>query len=154
MVLVGLNMPSFINPDSVSASAHRRLAVADLNASYDNSTSAHGSSYIAPVPAGTLIMHVLVCTVLMNVGKMFPTFCYRSEVNLKTRLALSIGMMPRGEVCAGIIVNAIALGVGGVSITIAVLCLAINMTCVSGFIFAVKQLSAEPRAPKRVVPAA
>ena len=52
-------------------------------------------------------------------------------------------MMPRGEVCAGIIVSAIALGATGASITIAVLCLAVNMTCVSGFIFAVKTLSAE-----------
>ena len=52
--------------------------------------------------------------------------------------------MPRGEVCAGIIVNAIALGVHGTSITIAVLCLAVNMTCVSGFIFVAKTLSGGP----------
>ena len=84
------------------------------------------------------------CSVLMNVGKMFPACCYRSEVPLRTRLALSIGMMPRGEVCAGIIVNAIALGANGVSITIAVLCLAINMSCVSGFIFAAKHLAGGP----------
>ena len=76
----------------------------------------------------------------MNLGKMFPTFCYRSEVDLKTRLALSIAMMPRGEVCAAIIVNAIALGVHGTSITIAVLCLAINMTVCAGFIFVAKTL--------------
>ena len=61
--------------------------------------------------AGTLVLHVLVCSLLMNVGKMFPSFCYRSEVNYSTRLALAIGMMPRGEVCAGIIVSAIALDV-------------------------------------------
>lgn len=147
MILVGLNMPSFINPDSVSASAHRRLGAAtEYNASYDNQTEGNGSgSTTTPVvPVGTLIMHVVICSVLMNVGKMFPTFCYRSEVSFKTRLALSIGMMPRGEVCAGIIVNAIALGVTGTSITIAVLCLAVNMTCVSGFIFVAKTLSGGP----------
>ena len=77
----------------------------------------------------------------MNLGKMFPAFCYRNEAHFRTRLALAIGMMPRGEVCAGIIVNAIALGVYGTSITIAVLCLAVNMACVSGFIFAAKTLA-------------
>ena len=48
-----------------------------------------------------------------------------------------------GEVCAGIIVNAIALGAEGPAVTIAVLCLAVNMTCVSGFIFAVKKLTSK-----------
>lgn len=159
MVLVGLNMPSFINPDSVGDSAHRRLAaVPDGNYSgngTDAHGSAHGSTATPPVPIGTLIMHVAICTVLMNVGKMFPVFCYAKEVNLKTRLALAIGMMPRGEVCAGIIVNAIALGVHGTSITIAVLCLAVNMLCIAGFIFVSKTLSggANPleAGPARVV---
>ena len=59
------------------------------------------------------MVHVLVCSLLMNLGKIFPAFCYRSEVHIYTRLALAIGMMPRGEVCAGIIVNAIALGLSG-----------------------------------------
>lgn len=35
----------------------------------------------------------------------------------------------------------------GQAITIAVLCLAINMTCVSGFIFAVKKLSESDTRP-------
>ena len=43
--------------------------------------------------------------------------------------------------CAAIIVNAIALGVTGPTINVAVLCLAVNMSCVSGFIFVVKTLS-------------
>ena len=77
----------------------------------------------------------------MNIGKIFPAFCYRTEANTRTRLAMAIGMMPRGEVCAAIIVNAIALGAEGTGITIAVLCLAVNMTCVSGFIFMAKHLS-------------
>lgn len=130
MVLVGLSMPAVFNPDNALGSGdggHRRLEAA------------------APAPkmeAGMLVLHVVVCSLLMNVGKMFPALCYRSEVNLKTRLALAIGMMPRGEVCAAIIVNAIALGVTGDAVTIAVCCLAVNMTCVSGFIFSVKQLSA------------
>ena len=54
-------------------------------------------------------------------------------------------MTTAGVVCAAIIVQALALdkdGLMGDAITIAVLCLAINMTCVSGFIFCVKTLSA------------
>ena len=148
MVLVGLNMPSFINPDSVAASAHRQLAATTADEfGSGNGTDAHGSTATPPVPVGTLIMHVAICSLLMNVGKMFPIFCYRKEVDFKTRLGLSFGMMPRGEVCAGIIVNAIALGVHGTSITIAVLCLAVNMTCVAGFIFLAKTLSGGPPPP-------
>ena len=90
---------------------------------------------------GMLVVHVLICSALMNLGKIFPAFCYRSEVHIYTRLALALGMMPRGEVCAGIIVNAIALGASGAAINVAVLCLAVNMTCVSGFIFLVRKLS-------------
>ena len=144
MVLVGLSMPSLFNDSaSAAASAHRR-ALASAASSIYNSTmgSGDGDDY-APMAASSIVFHVAVCTILMNVGKLFPAFCYRDEVNLRTRIALAIGMMPRGEVCAGIIVNAIALGVTGVSITIAVLCLAVNMTCVSGFIFAVKTLAGD-----------
>ena len=67
-----------------------------------------------------------------DLGKLFPAFCFRDEARLRTRIALAVGMMPRGEVCAGIIVNAIALdteGLLGPAITIAVLCLAVNMIC-------------------------
>ena len=38
-------------------------------------------------------------------GKMFPCVCYRDEADWMTRLALSLGMCPRGEVGAGIIVR-------------------------------------------------
>jgi len=160
MVLVGLSMPSLFNDSAkAGAGAHRALQVAaDLagsatgSASGSASGSATGAAPSAPMPAGSLVLHVVICSVLMNVGKMFPAFCYREEANFRTRLALAIGMMPRGEVCAGIIVNAILNGwVTGASITIAVFCLAINMTCVSGFIFAVKTLSGGPVADDTVV---
>jgi Kef-type K+ transport system membrane component KefB len=167
MVLVGLSMPSLFNEEfsaDALASAHRRSLAASTSASGSSTgcDESHGSGNGTalmgtedanqtigsdcgggppPMSAGILVLHVLACTLLMNLGKLFPALCYRDEANFKTRLALAIGMMPRGEVCAGIIVNAIALGTGGECITIAVLCLAVNMTCVSGFIFLVKQLS-------------
>ena len=143
MILVGLSMPALFNESaSAAASAHRRHLVQGSDDDDDASGSAsHEPKAAAMVPPATLILHVVVCTVLMNVGKMFPAFCFKSEVSLRMRIALAIGMMPRGEVCAGIIVNAIALGVTGVSISIAVLCLAVNMISVSGFIFLVKTLA-------------
>ena len=76
--------------------------------------------------AGLIVLHVVICSLLMNAGKLFPSFVYRDETNLRTRIALSIGMMPRGEVCAGIIVNAQMLGASGPGITIAILCLGLR----------------------------
>merc|ERR1740138_1498661 len=90
-----------------------------------------------------IVLHVLACSFLMNLGKLFPAACYRSEVNLRTRIALAVAMMPRGEVCAGIIANALALGITGPPMVIAIFCLALNMMMVSGFIFVVKWLVAK-----------
>eukprot|EP00930_Biecheleria_cincta_P046197 TRINITY_DN31868_c0_g1_i1.p1 TRINITY_DN31868_c0_g1~~TRINITY_DN31868_c0_g1_i1.p1 ORF type:complete len:526 (-),score=88.14 TRINITY_DN31868_c0_g1_i1:179-1720(-) len=133
MVLVGFSMPALFT-DKHELGGHRRLA------SSSSSSDDHGSK-AEPIGAGMMVVHVLMCTILMNVGKMFPAFCYKKETNKPTRLALAIAMMPRGEVCAGIIVNAIALGITGPAITIAVFCLALNMMMVSGFIFVVKVLT-------------
>ncbi|GMI35189.1 hypothetical protein TeGR_g13235 [Tetraparma gracilis] len=86
-------------------------------------------------------MHVFLVSLLMVAGKMFPVCCYKNEVTLKTRLALSLGMCPRGEVGAGVIVISIAFGICGQCITIAVMCLALNLIMSSGFIMAVKHLA-------------
>jgi len=133
MVLVGFSMPSLFN-DKHDTAAHRRLA-----ASSDSSSDT--------MEAWEIAVHVLACSVLMNLGKLFPATCYRSEVNLRTRIALAVAMMPRGEVCAGIIVNALALGIKGPAMTIAVFCLACNMMMVSFFIFVVKKLTADQSPP-------
>merc|ERR1712039_443148 len=95
----------------------------------------------AAMGAAEIALHVIACSFLMNVGKMFPATCYRKEVSLRTRVALAVAMMPRGEVCAGIIVNALALGIKGPAMTVAVFCLACNMMMVSFFIFIVKKLT-------------
>ena len=91
--------------------------------------------------AGPLVLHVLAVSVLMIVGKMFPLCVYRDEANFKTRLALSLGMCPRGEVGAGVIVISLTFGIAGDAITIAVICLAINLVMSSFFIMAVKSLA-------------
>jgi Kef-type K+ transport system membrane component KefB len=91
---------------------------------------------------GTIAVHVVLITVLSNIGKMFPTFCYRREATFRERLALSIGMFPRGEVGAGVLVISLSYGLGGPSLTVAVLSLALNLLCTGFFILAVKRLLA------------
>jgi Kef-type K+ transport system membrane component KefB len=89
---------------------------------------------------GVVIGHVLLITILSNVGKMFPTFCYRSEATVRERLALSIGMFPRGEVGAGVLVVSLSYGLRGTALTVAVLSLALNLILTGVFIAAVKKL--------------
>jgi Kef-type K+ transport system membrane component KefB len=97
---------------------------------------------------GTIALHVLAITGLSNLGKMFPLFCYRREATLRQRLALSIGMWPRGEVGAGVLVVALSYGLGGAAITVAILSLALNLLLTGAFIVMVKRLIA----PRRVEP--
>lgn len=78
--------------------------------------------------------HVLGLTLLSNIGKCFPMFCYQKEVPLKERLALSIAMFPRGEVGAGVLLVSIGYGLSGVSIGLAGLSLALNLLLTGVFI--------------------
>lgn len=95
-----------------------------------------GSTMSAMAIAG----HVLVVTILMILGKMMLLGCYRQESDLRTRLALSLGMCPRGEVGAGVIAVSLGLGVRGPAVTVAVLSLAVNLLLSSGFIMAIEKL--------------
>jgi hypothetical protein len=126
MVLVGLSMPALFK-ESSGGDGHRRL----------------GGGSEETMEPGHIALHVLVCSLLMNLGKLFPATQYKKEAPLRTRIALAVAMMPRGEVCAGIIANALALGITGPPMVIAIFCLAINMMMVSGFIFVVKALVAK-----------
>lgn len=89
---------------------------------------------------GVIALHVLAITALSNLGKMFPAFCYRREATMRERLALSIGMFPRGEVGAGVLVISLSYGLGGPSLTVAVLSLALNLLLTGVFIIIVKRL--------------
>lgn len=91
---------------------------------------------------GMIAVHVLAVTFLSNLGKMFPAICYRKEATLKTRLALSIGMWPRGEVGAGILVVALSYHIGGATVLVAVISLALNLVLTGVFILMVKKLLA------------
>lgn len=89
---------------------------------------------------GELAIHVLAVTVLSNLGKMFPIFCYRKEARLKERLAVAVAMFPRGEVGAGVLAVALSLGVTGAFVTVAFLSLALNLILTGVFIVIVKRL--------------
>ncbi|MEI8124752.1 MAG: hypothetical protein WCG42_03250 [Parachlamydiaceae bacterium] len=95
----------------------------------------------ADVDWKVLSWNVLLITILSNIGKMFPLFCYKKDASLQERFALSIGMFPRGEVGAGVLVVSIGYGLGGITLTVAVLSLALNLLLTGVFIMAVKKLS-------------
>ncbi len=90
--------------------------------------------------ASTLILHVIFVTLLANLGKMFPVFMYRQEAHWRERLAICIGMWPRGEVGAGVLVISLGYGIGGDMVAVAALSLALNLLLTGVFILIVKQL--------------
>eukprot|EP00520_Triparma_pacifica_P007017 CAMPEP_0118648868 /NCGR_PEP_ID=MMETSP0785-20121206/9394_1 /TAXON_ID=91992 /ORGANISM="Bolidomonas pacifica, Strain CCMP 1866" /LENGTH=476 /DNA_ID=CAMNT_0006541107 /DNA_START=209 /DNA_END=1642 /DNA_ORIENTATION=+ len=169
MVLVGLSMPRLFGggEECGSDGSHRRnlsvglasgiytklVSVSDVSnhslggvdppppLTSHHSSRALGGSEDSSLSAGQLILHVGCVSLLMVLGKMFPVTCYRSSANIRTRLALALGMCPRGEVGAGVIVISISFGICGQCITIAVLSLALNLALSSAFIVAVKQLT-------------
>lgn len=71
---------------------------------------------------------------------MFPAFCYRREAHWRHRLAVAVGMWPRGEVGAGVLVLSVSYGIGGPVVTVAMLSLALNLALTGIFILIVKQL--------------
>ena len=89
---------------------------------------------------GVLIFHVIMVTLLSNLGKMFPLFFYRDR-KIQERLALSIGMFTRGEVGAGIIVIAMGYQLGGPALIISILSLVLNLVLTGFFVIAVKRIS-------------
>ena len=152
MVFVGLSMPAIIDgadaqhPAPTAASLH-----AAAPASSVDDPTLHGGEdvgrYEATITAsqasmswGMIAVHVLLITLISNLGKMFPAFCYREEAHWRHRLAVAIGMWPRGEVGAGVLVLSVSYGIGGPIVTVAMLSLALNLALTGLFIFAVKKL--------------
>ena len=122
MLLVGMSMP-LINMDA-TAPAESASMIASL-----------------AMPAwGTIAVHVVVVSVLSNVGKLAPMFFYRDR-SIKERLALSVGMFTRGEVGAGVIFIALGYNIGGPILLISVLTLVLNLILTGGFVVFVKRLA-------------
>lgn len=124
MFLVGLSTPLFIGVDLDRAVVTAKSITASQ-----------------PMMSwGMLSLHVVVVTLLSNLGKMFPMFFYRDR-NILERLALSIGMFTRGEVGAGIIVIALGYNLGGPAMIISILSLVLNLILTGGFVLIVKRLA-------------
>lgn len=120
MLLVGMSMPQ------ISASV-----------------GSEGGSIMASqaMPSwGVILMHVLIVSLLSNVGKLVPMLFYRNH-SIKERLALSIGMFTRGEVGAGVIFIALGYNIGGPALLISVLTLVLNLVLTGGFVLVVKRLA-------------
>ena len=89
---------------------------------------------------GQIALHVILITILINLGKMFPLLVYRREASIKERLAISIGMWPRGEVGAGVLIISLSYGISGLMVSVAMLSLALNLLLTGFFIVIVKKL--------------
>ena len=152
MVMVGLSMPPiFEGPDAQHPAPAPEALHAAAPASVVDDPTVHGGEplarYTTTVTArqpslgwGAIIWHVLALTLLGNLGKMFPAFCYRREAHWRHRLAVSIGMWPRGEVGAGVLVLSLSYGLGGPIVTVAMLSLALNLALTGVFILLVRKL--------------
>lgn len=121
MVLVGLSLPQVWGAIEPPAADSLTLAMPAMS-------------------LAEITYHVLVISVIANLGKMFPLFCYRQEASVKERLALSISMWPRGEVGAGVLMISIGYGFGGPIVTISMLSLALNLVLTGVFIVIVRKL--------------
>ena len=124
MFLVGMSMPLFVG--------------VDFSETHSGTHSITGSQEM--MSWGMIIYHVVIVSLLSNVGKLFPVLFYRDR-KLSERLALSIGMFTRGEVGAGIIFIALGYNLGGPALVISVLTLVLNLILTSIFVLWVKNLA-------------
>ena len=123
MFLVGLSMPLFIGMTAATGEA---------------ASSVTGSQPM--MSWGTIAVHVLIVSLLSNLGKLFPVFFYRDR-KLSERLALSIGMFTRGVVGAGVIFIALGYNLGGPVLIVSVLTIVLNLILTGGFVLLVKRLA-------------
>ena len=121
MFLVGLSMPAFIGKMDVIETVE--------------------GAFVQPVLSwGEIAFHVVIVTLLSNLGKMVPVFFYKDR-KLSERLAISIGMFTRGEVGAGIIFIAIGYNIGGPLLAISILTIVLNLILTGFFVLIVKKLA-------------
>jgi len=88
----------------------------------------------------TLGLHILAITFLMCLGKFAPAFFYKKQASFRERIAVSIGMMPRGEMGAGILTIALAHGIKDTMAQVASLSYAVNLFLTGFFIWIVMKL--------------
>ena len=124
MFLVGMSMPHFIGVNFAETQT--------------GEYSVTGSQEM--MPWGVIALHVLIVSLLSNIGKLFPVFFYRDR-KFSERLALSIGMFTRGEVGAGVIFIALGYNFGVPALVISVLTIVLNLILNGIFVLWVKKLA-------------
>lgn len=124
MFLVGVSMPVFFGVDFAKQSAE--------------AVTITGAQPMMSWPV--IILHVVIVSLLSNIGKLFPLFFYRDR-RKRERLALSIGMFTRGEVGAGIIFIALGYNLGGPALMISVLTIVFNLILTGIFVVWVEKLA-------------
>jgi Kef-type K+ transport system membrane component KefB len=96
-----------------------------------------------------VVAHVVLITIVSNIGKCVPLLAYSEEATMRERLALSIGMFPRGEVGIGVLLVSLEifrqqnlLGAAAVqqSMAVGALSLALNLALTGIFIVMVIRL--------------
>jgi Kef-type K+ transport system membrane component KefB len=106
----------------------------------------------------TVLAHVILITLASNIGKCVPMMAYRDEATLRERLALSIGMFPRGEVGIGVLLVSLEIfrqqnifdsPAVQQSMTIGAISLALNLALTGVFIMAVIGLVQMPTASRQ-----
>ena len=154
MVMVGLSMPGIVGSDlalqerSIARDAASTLQAAGSPDATDRARKAGKADQVGRISSSQpsmgwmqLALHVMGITFVSNLGKMFIAFCYRREAHWRERLAVAIGMWPRGEVGAGVLVISMSYGIGGPIVTIAMLSLTLNLLLTGVFIYIVQFLT-------------
>ncbi len=165
MILVGLSMPLILSGDAAVQGGAMTEAVEPTMHAGGAPTAEAAASKVGtlqhigrisaaqpPITWGPIALHVLIVTLISNLGKMFPAFCYRKEAHWRERLAVAIGMWPRGEVGAGVLVISLSYGIGGPIVTVAMLSLAFNLLLTGLFIYIVKRLTSPLPAYRQPIP--
>jgi hypothetical protein len=142
------------------AGAHESPAQAILDWAIKGGFMLLAGMALPPIQLGglavvTVLAHVILITVASNIGKCVPMMAYKDEAAVRERLALSIGMFPRGEVGIGVLLVSLeifrqqnildSLAVQQ-SMSIATLSLALNLALTGVFIMAVIRLLRTPTA--------
>ncbi len=140
MILVGLSMPLLegISGDiSKTKAIDEQIVDAYVSGKEDTELFTHAEE---GYNWGMILFHVLIVTLLSNIGKIVPAFVYRNEANWRERLAVAIAMFPRGEVGAGVLIISMSYGISGMIVTVSMLSLALNLLLTGLFIVIVKRL--------------
>jgi Kef-type K+ transport system membrane component KefB len=139
--------------------AHEPVAQALLDWSIKGGFMLLAGMALPPLQLGDMgiatgLAHLVLITIVINIGKCLPLAAYSQEATLRERLALSIGMFPRGEVGIGVLLasldmfrqeNILSLTAVQESMTLGALSLALNLALSGLFLILVIRLLRNPR---------